>query len=168
MRDAPTEWQTTVSHDFMKDAACRGLDPNMFMPGVGETGKEAKLVCNGIPATRNDPGKPPCPVKDKCLEYALQIPPPVFGVWGGLNERQRRRLARNEPEPIKIKRFHHGTDAGYQQHRLSKTKVCQACADAHAEAARAWRDKQRDNVSMPALRQLLTIVHEANASSRNP
>ena len=41
---------------------------------------KAKAVCNG------------CPVKFECLEEANEISEP-FGVWGGLNEVERKREA---------------------------------------------------------------------------
>ena len=34
-----------------------------------------------------------CPVHDECLEYALAVSEP-HGIWGGLNELERRRLLR--------------------------------------------------------------------------
>jgi WhiB family transcriptional regulator, redox-sensing transcriptional regulator len=41
---------------------------------------EAKRICAG------------CPVQRECLEYALRVREP-FGIWGGLNETERRALA---------------------------------------------------------------------------
>jgi WhiB family redox-sensing transcriptional regulator len=32
-----------------------------------------------------------CPVRQECLEYALRVREP-FGIWGGLNETERRTL----------------------------------------------------------------------------
>ncbi len=34
-----------------------------------------------------------CPVRDECLDYALTVQEP-HGIWGGLNELERRRLLR--------------------------------------------------------------------------
>ena len=34
-----------------------------------------------------------CAVRDTCLEYALYVQEP-YGIWGGLNEMERRRLLR--------------------------------------------------------------------------
>ncbi|HVE62908.1 MAG TPA: WhiB family transcriptional regulator [Mycobacteriales bacterium] len=34
-----------------------------------------------------------CPVRDQCLDYALTVEEP-HGIWGGLNELERRRLLR--------------------------------------------------------------------------
>ncbi|MDU4245002.1 MAG: WhiB family transcriptional regulator, partial [Varibaculum cambriense] len=35
-----------------------------------------------------------CEVRDECLSYALENDE-RFGIWGGLSERERRRLRRN-------------------------------------------------------------------------
>ena len=71
-KDEPT-W-----HDF---ANCLGVDPDLFFPERGASTKEAKEVCRG------------CVVRDDCLEYALQNGE-KFGIWGGMSERERRRIRR--------------------------------------------------------------------------
>lgn len=58
-------------------AACAGLDANLFFPERGVSTAPAKAVCRG------------CPVKDECLDYALENKE-RFGVFGGLSERERR------------------------------------------------------------------------------
>ena len=60
-------------------AACRGKDPEIFFPSQGESAEEAKTICGG------------CPVTEPCLRYALSIREPL-GIWGGLNESERRAL----------------------------------------------------------------------------
>ena len=35
-----------------------------------------------------------CPVREECLDYALSVGEP-HGIWGGLNELERRRLLRS-------------------------------------------------------------------------
>ena len=55
--------------------------PDLFFPERGASTREAKSVCAG------------CEVKDDCLEYAL-VNGEKFGIWGGLSERERRRLRR--------------------------------------------------------------------------
>src|SRR5262245_65456649 len=62
-------------------ALCAQTDPEAFFPEIGQSTRDAKRVC-----TR-------CEVRADCLEYALEHDE-RFGVWGGLSERQRRRLAR--------------------------------------------------------------------------
>lgn len=62
-------------------AACQGVDPDLFFPERGESTEEAKEVCRG------------CTVRSECLELALQNGE-KFGIWGGLSERERRRVRR--------------------------------------------------------------------------
>ena len=62
-------------------ANCMGVDPDLFFPERGASTREAKEVCRG------------CVVRDDCLEYALANGE-KFGIWGGLSERERRRLRR--------------------------------------------------------------------------
>src|ERR1700723_4318498 len=62
-------------------ANCRGVDPELFYPERGASLREAKEVCRG------------CVVREDCLEYAMANGE-KFGIWGGLSERERRRLPR--------------------------------------------------------------------------
>ena len=61
------------------DALCAETDPEAFFPEKGGSTREAKRVCTG------------CAVRTECLEYALANDE-RFGIWGGLSERERRRL----------------------------------------------------------------------------
>lgn len=71
------------------DAACRGEDSALFFaPGYFERREEkaarelrAKAICAV------------CPVRDECLEFALAARE-SHGVWGGLNEQERRHVLR--------------------------------------------------------------------------
>ncbi|HZD17920.1 MAG TPA: WhiB family transcriptional regulator [Actinomycetota bacterium] len=71
------------------DAACRGEDSSLFFaPNYFEKREEkaaresrAKAICDR------------CPVRQPCLGYALKIREP-HGIWGGLNELERRQLLR--------------------------------------------------------------------------
>ena len=62
-------------------ALCAQTDPEAFFPEKGGSTREAKRICLG------------CEVKDECLDYALAHDE-RFGIWGGLSERERRRLKR--------------------------------------------------------------------------
>ena len=62
-------------------AACRGRDADCFFPEKGGSTRAAKRICQT------------CVVQVECLEYALAIREP-HGVWGGLNETERRALVR--------------------------------------------------------------------------
>jgi WhiB family redox-sensing transcriptional regulator len=64
---------------------CRGLDPDLFYPERGASTREAKAVCRG------------CDVREDCLEYALANGE-KFGIWGGLSERERRRIRRQRAQ----------------------------------------------------------------------
>ena len=60
---------------------CLGVDPDLFFPERGASTREAKEVCRG------------CVVREDCLEYALNNGE-KFGIWGGMSERERRRIRR--------------------------------------------------------------------------
>lgn len=60
-------------------ALCAQTDPNAFFPEKGFSSKEAKAICGA------------CPVQEECLAYALENKI-RFGIWGGLSERERKRL----------------------------------------------------------------------------
>ena len=68
-------------HSWQLDANCLGVDPDLFFPERGASTREAKAVCHG------------CTVRLDCLEYALANGE-KFGIWGGLSERERRRIRR--------------------------------------------------------------------------
>jgi WhiB family redox-sensing transcriptional regulator len=67
----PLSWQA--------DAVCAQTDPEAFFPEKGGSTRDAKRICAG------------CDVKQQCLEYALANDE-RFGIWGGLSERERRKL----------------------------------------------------------------------------
>nr|WP_152816094.1 WhiB family transcriptional regulator [Georgenia subflava] len=62
-------------------ALCAQTDPEAFFPEKGGSTREAKRVCGS------------CEVRAECLEYALAHDE-RFGIWGGLSERERRKLKR--------------------------------------------------------------------------
>ena len=66
---------------WQEKALCAQTDPEAFFPEKGGSTREAKRICLG------------CEVKDACLDYALAHDE-RFGIWGGLSERERRRLKR--------------------------------------------------------------------------
>lgn len=82
--------------EWMADALCAQVDLDLFFPEKGGGTRQAKAVCNGGPRRHGDP-RPPCPVREQCLRYALDHDE-RFGIWGGLSERERRQL-RPEPTP---------------------------------------------------------------------
>lgn len=79
--EAEARWQDRAS--------CKGMDPTLFFgPEYAETVKEkrdredaAKAVCAE------------CPVRNECLEYALDARE-AYGIWGGRTEVERKALLR--------------------------------------------------------------------------
>ena len=71
----PAGWQ--------EKALCAQTDPEAFFPEKGGSTREAKRVCSS------------CEVRAVCLEYALENDE-RFGIWGGLSERERRRMRRSQ------------------------------------------------------------------------
>ena len=67
------------------DAACRGMDTDMFFPARGESLTPIRAVCAR------------CPVRDRCLDEHLHE---THGFWGGMSakereaERRRRKVRR--------------------------------------------------------------------------
>ena len=77
-------FRTTITGErqgWQARANCMGVDPDLFFPERGASTREAKEVCRG------------CVVREDCLEYALANGE-KFGIWGGMSERERRRIRR--------------------------------------------------------------------------
>lgn len=66
---------------WQERALCAQTDPETFFPEKGGSTRQAKQICSG------------CEVRGDCLKYALDNDE-RFGIWGGLSERERRRLTR--------------------------------------------------------------------------
>ena len=62
-------------------ANCRGADADLFFPERGASTRKAKAICNA------------CDVKGECLDFAI-VQGEKFGIWGGMSERERRRVRR--------------------------------------------------------------------------
>lgn len=69
-------------------ANCLGVSPALFFPERGQSTTEAKRVCAG------------CEVRDPCLEAALERGEKV-GIWGGLSEKERRKVRRARAKAAK-------------------------------------------------------------------
>lgn len=73
--------------EWSNEAACLTAEPEQFFPvgagaAAGWEAAAAKAICGG------------CGVLTECRDYALQTRQP-FGVWGGLDEEERRALLRD-------------------------------------------------------------------------
>ena len=73
----PKEWRSR--------AACRDVDTAVFFPETEPEIAAAKAVCAA------------CPVREACLDFAL-ITRQDDGVWGGMDENERRRVRRRRQE----------------------------------------------------------------------
>jgi WhiB family redox-sensing transcriptional regulator len=87
----------TWDYGWQWRAACRGEDaPVFFAPNHFETKPEkdrreqaAKSICAR------------CPVRVECLDYAIRTREP-HGIWGGLNELERRILLRHRERDLRL------------------------------------------------------------------
>lgn len=65
--------------EWQDRGACRGADADLFFPERGASTRRAKQICSE------------CAVRVECLEYAI-CTGEKFGIWGGMSERERRRI----------------------------------------------------------------------------
>jgi len=82
------EARSDTARKWTARALCVGADPELFFPPGDGRATEARHICAM------------CPVSGQCLAYAVTAGEP-FGVWGGLDPRERqnlrRQLQRHEP-----------------------------------------------------------------------
>lgn len=112
------------------DALCRTDDAArlaIFFTGSGSNIGPARDICEH------------CPVQAECLEHALNQPE-LFGVWGGLSQRELKVLRSGRQRPLGP--VNHGTSGGAAQHRRRGEAPCPECLRAHA-AANAGRQAAR-------------------------
>jgi WhiB family redox-sensing transcriptional regulator len=101
-------------------ARCAETDPEIFFAEKGASVRPAKRTCMA------------CEVRAECLQYAMEHDE-RFGVWGGLSERERRRLRRKREaasgavqtctgcgETKPVTEFHHRAASGYER----RCKTC--------------------------------------------
>jgi WhiB family redox-sensing transcriptional regulator len=62
-------------------ANCKGANADLFFPERGASTRTAKAICRE------------CQVRPECLEFAITTGE-KFGIWGGMSERERRRVRR--------------------------------------------------------------------------
>ena len=79
--------------DWRARAVCTEVTPELFFPDTSQRSQvaAAKAVCAG------------CPVADVCLAWALESGAD-YGVWGGLDEEERRSLRRKLSRPSRAGR----------------------------------------------------------------
>src|SRR5690606_18251896 len=81
LNGAGTKTELIDDNSWQDLANCLGVDPDLFFPERGASTREAKEVCRS------------CVVREECLDYALGTGQ-KFGIWGGMSERERRRIRR--------------------------------------------------------------------------
>ncbi|MCX5046683.1 WhiB family transcriptional regulator [Aldersonia sp. NBC_00410] len=81
MDDEDPGFPIAIGEEWVDHAICPQTDPDAFFPEKGGSTREAKAICRL------------CPVREACLAYALDNGV-RHGIWGGLSERERRRLQR--------------------------------------------------------------------------
>lgn len=138
---------------WMDDAACYGVDPDLFFPGPGEGQADpAKQVCRH------------CDVRPQCLIYAFRNGE-HHGVWGGLAEHERRKVRVQMSNGIfptidgvdlstvdlsKPRTFgpchtepRCGTYSGFSAHRRRKEDACAPCREARNEWKRRYEAEKK-------------------------
>ena len=89
-------------------AACRGVDVDVFYGGTAGRNKEATQYCGQ------------CPVRQECLEDSLQYPPiDQYGVAGGLSAHERKKIL--------VKRNYEANGGAH--------RICAVCGDPLPEDA---------------------------------
>lgn len=92
-----------MDKNWIEKAACKGVPVEVFYDDNGGTYNRAMRICWG------DRKHGPCPVRLECLNWACTFSEEEdrYGVFGGLNARQRRSYRRNnekqfsKPKPLK-------------------------------------------------------------------
>ncbi len=74
--------------DWWTRAACASADPELFFP-ISYSGPALRQVARAKAICAR------CPIRQECLRYALDVGS-IQGVWGGMTEAERRRLAGRE------------------------------------------------------------------------
>lgn len=110
--------------NLSEPALCAETDPELFFPeqGSGTSGPvlAARRICGA------------CPAQAECLEWALDYPENLSGIWGGTSERERRKLRVGRPRKQHLIR--HGGEDGAKAHQRRGEDVCPLCAEGRRKA----------------------------------
>jgi WhiB family redox-sensing transcriptional regulator len=105
---------------WQDEALCAETDPEAFFPEKGGSTREAKRVCRS------------CEVRAECLKYALEHDE-RFGIWGGMSERERRRLKKSAPR-VSLQSAITATDAAWDAARTADAEHLRKYEMASSEA----------------------------------
>jgi hypothetical protein len=150
------------NHDWMTQAACRGLDINLFFSERGDqkTLATAMEICNGTNDT------PPCPVREECLAWAISHEDDNHGIFGGLTPSARLRLKRGQRKANQLREEQASTQ------RVEPAKPIRIeRKQKHStpkETSRVVRESlPTDYEWRLGLRQLVRLIHEAVLDDMN-
>lgn len=73
---------TKATSSWWELAECRSADPELFFPMAGTRAWRADVTRAKAMCSR-------CPIREQCLDYAIESHQ-AFGVWGGASEEERR------------------------------------------------------------------------------
>ena len=115
----------TDTNQWLQQAACRGLDPDLFYPDVGGSAMEARAVCTS------------CPVIRECFDdvMATETQGERHGVIAGMIPKERAaeyRRARGKTPRQRV--IEHNTERGYNAHRANGEEACDGCKKAVTRA----------------------------------
>lgn len=115
------------NEDWQHRALCAQTDPESFFPDKGGTTQPAKKICLT------------CPVRQQCLDYALDHDE-RWGVWGGYSERERRRLKRGHNITPTLRHGGHQPSYGCYQRGCRHPDCCELTA----KYQREWRRRKNN------------------------
>jgi WhiB family redox-sensing transcriptional regulator len=143
---------------WQQDAKCKGIPTEEFYPGRGQVISWKLRDCCSA-----------CPVKEACLDHALNHE--MYGFWGGTTEHQRRSIRQMKgislikPETVywygetesrqriednrpKIKGRGRkpvtcGTYSGYKKHRKLEEEACEPCKRANTDYIIALKKRKK-------------------------
>lgn len=141
-------------HDWMREAACRGTETNLFFGDRGDhkTMKTAMEICNGTRDTA------PCPVRTECRDWAMSHPDDNFGIFGGLTPSARLQLRRKRNKDWKPVEEEPPPLTGGRRMYRSGVPLRSELPDRPLPTDYEWR---------LGLRQLVRLVHEAVLEDEN-
>lgn len=126
--------------DWRQPAACQYTDPEIFFPEIGEfsgavdsRADQARSVCIG------------CPSRIPCFRYAMRAG--EQGIWGGLDDRQRRRERQRVPRRPPAEVFA-AADARYRLRRDRRLSAWDR--EAAIDAKRAETDRIEEQMGLAA------------------
>lgn len=133
--------------DIVEWGSCRNYDPSVFFPNPGERGTEAKRIC-----------KEDCAVYLECREWALSAPASLFGIWGGMSQRERQDILWPHRAVARAERIERDEERQRQrdyahQHKLRQIAEKRAAAEAKRLEALGEQDRAAELVKIEKERE---------------